>query len=66
MNETWNLVKSKVLDTNNFINLAERDGIFWVYACRAGKIVETRNLDRDIAESNYQTLLDDFTQNIDI
>lgn len=62
----WNIIKSKRFDTDNYINLAEKDGKFRVYARRAGKAVVDTQTDKDIAELNYQTLIDDFLQNIDI
>lgn len=62
----WNIIKSKRFDANNFINLAEKDGKFRVYARRAGKAVVDTQTDKEVAELNYQTFLDDFMQNIDI
>jgi len=62
----WNIIKTKRFDVDNYINLAEKDGEYRVYARRAGKAVVDTQTDRDIAELNYQTFLDDFMQNIDI
>jgi len=62
----WIAIKSKVFDNNNYITLAEKDGQYRVYARKAGKAVVDTQSDKEVAQLNYQTLLDDFMQNIDI